>query len=75
MNIRTITAREILDSRADFADGMMIIRYSQNGPYITVKWDAKTQAKYDERRRWLKKTLDRYPEMVWDEGVNLEALE
>ena len=37
--------------------------------------DLATKDKYEERKHWLKKTLERYPEMVWDEGVNLEALQ
>ena len=63
--------------RADFEDGMIIFRYSQNGPYITVKFEAKTQAKYEERKKYVKNLLKSYPEIVWKDelAVNLEALE
>jgi len=64
-------------TRIDFADGMMVFRYSQNGPYITVKFEAKNQAAYDERKAYVKKMLKNYPEMIWEDQlcVNLESLE
>src|SRR3989344_5124646 len=52
-------------TRADFDDGMMIFRYSQNGPYITVKFEAKDQETYDARKRYVKTLLESYPEMIW----------
>ena len=63
--------------RADFSDGMMIFRYSQNGPYITVKFEAKDQAKYDERKKYVRELLKSYPDMIWEDElcVNLESLE
>lgn len=62
--------------RADFKDGMMIFRYSQNGPYITVKFEAKNQEVYQERKNYVKKMLESYPEMIWKDllCVNLNAL-
>ncbi len=63
--------------RADFADGMMIFRYSQNGPYITVKFEAKDQPTYEKRKKYVKDMLKNYPEMIWQDElcVNLEALD
>lgn len=63
--------------RADFADGMMIFRYSQNGPYITIKFEAKGQVKYDERKNYIRNLLKNYPEMIWEDElcVNLESLD
>ncbi|MBU1160808.1 phosphomannomutase/phosphoglucomutase [Patescibacteria group bacterium] len=63
-------------TRADFNDGMIIFRYSQNGPYITIKFEAKTKLKYEERKKYVKKMLKSYPEMIWKDQlcVNLEAL-
>jgi phosphomannomutase/phosphoglucomutase len=63
-------------TRADFDDGMMIFRYSQNGPYITVKFEAKDQATYDERKKYVREMLKNYPEMIWQDQlcVNLESL-
>lgn len=63
--------------RADLPDGMIIFRYSQNGPYITVKFEAKDQATYDQRKRYVKDTLKIYPEMIWEDEltVNLSSLD
>lgn len=63
--------------RADLDDGMIIFRYSQNGPYITIKFEAKDQKTYNERKRYVKNILLKYLEMIWQDElcVNLEALE
>ena len=63
-------------TRADFEDGMMIFRYSQNGPYITIKFEAKDQETYEERKSYVRELLERYPEMIWKDElcVNLESL-
>jgi phosphomannomutase/phosphoglucomutase len=62
--------------RVDFPDGMMIFRYSQNGPYITVRFEAKDQETYDKRKEYARKTLKAYPEMIWEDElcVNLDSL-
>lgn len=62
--------------RADFDDGMLIFRYSQNGPYITIKFEAKDKATYNKRRQYVKDMLHGYPEMIWEDQlcVNLEHL-
>lgn len=62
--------------RADFEDGMIVFRYSQNGPYITVRFEGKDQETYEERKKYVKKTLERYPEMNWEDElcVNLSSL-
>ena len=64
-------------TRADFDDGMMIFRYSQNGPYITIKFEARDQKTYDERKRYVKAVLQSYPEMIWEDqlAVNLHSLD
>ena len=63
-------------TRADFDDGMMIFRYSQNGPYITVKFEAKDAATYEKRRQYVKNMLHSYPEMIWEDKlcVNVESV-
>lgn len=63
-------------TRADFSDGMIIFRYSQNGPYITIKFEAKDQETYDQRRKYIKAMLESYPEMIWQDQlcVNLNHL-
>ena len=60
--------------RADFDDGMMVFRYSQNGPYITVKFEAKDEKTFEERRQYTSKMLHSYQEMIWEDQlcVNLD---
>jgi phosphomannomutase/phosphoglucomutase len=57
-------------ARANFADGMMIIRASQNGPYITVKFEAKDKETYEKRRTYIRDELKKHPEIDWSFGVN-----
>ncbi len=61
--------------RMDTQDEMAIIRASQNGPYITVKFEGKTQEQYDNVKQILKNILKKYDEINWDEGVNTHALD
>jgi len=63
-------------TRADFTDGMIIFRYSQNGPYITIKFEAKDQKTYDKRKKYVREMLKKYPEMIWEDQlcVNLDSL-
>lgn len=61
--------------RLDMTDSMFVIRYSQNGPYITIKFEAKKQNKYDELKNYLNNLLRSYPEIDWSYGVNVESLE
>ncbi|MBL7036564.1 phosphomannomutase/phosphoglucomutase [Candidatus Microgenomates bacterium] len=61
--------------RADTKDEMVIIRASQNGPYITIKFEAKTQEKYDELKIKIKQILTKYKEIDWKSGVNIHAFE
>jgi len=60
--------------RADFDDGIVVFRYSQNGPYITVKFEAKTQEVFEERRKYVRDMLHAYPDMIWEDQlcVNLD---
>lgn len=60
--------------RVDLDDRMAICRASQNGPYITVKFEGKTQAVYDEVKAQLKTMLSSHPEIDWSKGVNTHAL-
>lgn len=63
--------------RADFNDGMIIFRYSQNGPYITIKFEAKDQEKYNERKNYIRNLLKSNPDIIWEDElcVNSEYLE
>lgn len=61
--------------RLNLTDSMFVIRYSQNGPYITIKFEAKTENKYSELKEYLSKLLHSYAEINWKEGVNVESME
>ena len=61
--------------RMDTNETMVIIRASQNGPYLTLKFEGKTQAQYDQLKKTLKKMLAVFPEIDWKHGVNTNALD
>ncbi|MDO8529391.1 MAG: hypothetical protein Q7S18_01860, partial [bacterium] len=60
--------------RLDMEDSMFVIRYSQNGPYITIKFEALTQEKYEDLKIYINKLLHNYEEVDWNYGVNVESL-
>jgi phosphomannomutase/phosphoglucomutase len=76
------TAVVIADERAgdgirlDLPDSMLVVRYSQNGPYLTIKFEAKTQERYDEIKRYVRNLLDNTGHIEWgnDISTNVEAL-
>ena len=63
-------------TRADYDDGMIVFRYSQNGPYITVKFEAKDQETYQKRKEYVRTILEKYPQIVWEDElcVNVNVL-
>lgn len=66
---------EIDGVRMDTENEMMIVRASQNGPYLTVKFEGKTQEAYDHLKRQVNDILHKYPEVDFSHGVNTAALE
>ena len=60
--------------RLETSTEMFVIRYSQNGPYITVKFESKTEEKYQELRNYLNNLLHTYQEVDWSFGVNVDSL-
>ena len=66
---------EIDGIRLDFNDAMFVVRASQNGGYITIKFEAKTSERYDQLRHILREELLKYRKINWEEGVNTEAME
>ena len=54
---------------------MLIIRASQNGPYLTVKFEGKTQQAYDILKAQVNDILHKISEINFVEGVNIKALE
>lgn len=61
--------------RADSKEEMAIVRASQNGPYITVKFEGRTQEQYDALKLKLRDILKKYKEIDWSVGVNTHAFE
>ena len=63
--------------RLELPDAMFVIRYSQNGPYITIKLEAKTGKKYEQLRSYIAETLHSYPEIDWKSSIsaNVSALD
>lgn len=59
--------------RIDTDEEMVIIRASQNGPYLTVKFEAKKQEKYDLLKKQIHELLKKYKKIDFSKGVNLNA--
>lgn len=66
---------EIDGVRMDTEKEMLIVRASQNGPYLTVKFEGKTVEAYDNLKKQVSEILHTFPEVNFDEGVNTQALE
>ncbi len=69
------TYTEIDGVRMDTASEMLIVRASQNGPYLTVKFEGKTQESYDTLKRQVGEILHMFSEIDFGSGVNTKALE
>lgn len=65
---------EIDGVRMDTKDEMLIVRASQNGPYLTVKFEGKTQDAYDTLKTQVSEILHSVPEVDFASGVNTSAL-
>ena len=57
--------------RVDFSDKMFIIRYSQNAPYLTIKFEAKTEKEYHNLKNYISKLLHGYEEIDWNSNINV----
>ena len=66
---------EIDGVRMDTIEEMMIVRASQNGPYLTIKFEGKTQEKYDLLKSQINKILRSLPEIDFKSGVNINSLD
>ncbi|PIV10834.1 hypothetical protein COS50_03220 [Candidatus Roizmanbacteria bacterium CG03_land_8_20_14_0_80_35_26] len=65
---------EIDGVRMDTDEEMMIVRASQNGPYLTVKFEAKTQEKYETLKKQVNDILHKFSEIDFKTGVNVASL-
>lgn len=61
--------------RVDLPDRMAIVRASQNGPYLTVKYEGKTQELHDQMKSLLSDILRAHPEVDFSKGTNTHALD
>ena len=63
--------------RLELSDSMFVVRYSQNGPYITVKFEAETNEQYEKLRQYISEALHAYPEIDWQNEIsaNVGALD
>ncbi|HOA12212.1 MAG TPA: hypothetical protein PKK04_02960, partial [Candidatus Woesebacteria bacterium] len=61
--------------RMDLPEQMAIIRASQNGPYVTVKFEGKTKEQYQTLKKEIRNILKQYPAVNWQEGTNVHALD
>ncbi len=66
---------EIDGVRMDTKEEMLIVRASQNGPYLTVKFEGKTQDAYDQLKKQANDILHKYSEIDFKSGVNTKALD
>jgi len=60
--------------RVETDTSMFVVRYSQNGPYITVKIEAKTEEEYESLRLYLAKLVSGFKDIDWTYGVSQHLL-
>lgn len=56
--------------RVDMPEKMAIVRASQNGPYIGIKFEGKTEELYEEMRLAVLGILKAQPEVIWGDPMN-----
>jgi len=61
--------------RMDTESEMLIVRASQNGPYLTVKFEGKTLDAYNTLKTQVGEILHKFAEVDFGSGVNTKALE
>ncbi len=66
---------EIDGIRMDTQSEMMICRASQNGPYLTVKFEAKEQEPYNKLKTQIGSILRAIREVDFSSGVNISSLD
>lgn len=66
---------EIDGVRMDTVSEMLIVRASQNGPYITVKFEGKTEEQYNKIKGQINKILHKFSEVDFKSGVNVASLD
>ncbi len=59
--------------RVDFDDAMFVIRYSQNAPYLTIKYEGKVEERYQFLRKYIRQLLESYQEIDWNSNINVNT--
>jgi phosphomannomutase len=65
---------EIDGVRIDTPALMVAMRASQNGPYITVRFESTDSASYTQVKSKVRDILNSHPEIRWENGVNTQSL-
>lgn len=62
--------------RLETNDSMFVVRYSQNGPYLGIKFESRTPAGYEKIKKYLSQLLHRFPEVDWESKIaaNVDAM-
>lgn len=60
--------------RFETDSSMFVVRYSQNGPYLTVKIEANTEEEYERIRKYLARLISEYKDIDWSFGVSQHLL-
>lgn len=62
--------------RLETKDDMFVLRYSQNGPYVTIKFESRSEEGYEKLKIYIANLLHTFPEVDWDNPIstNVEAL-
>ena len=61
--------------RLDTDKIMVVVRASQNGPYITIRFEGINEKLYNELKDQITSILRRHPEIDWTDAVNAYALQ
>lgn len=61
--------------RFETENEMGVIRASQNGPYITVKYEGRDDTGYNKMRKVISEVLHKHKEIDFENGVNTDALD
>ncbi len=59
--------------RVEYNDRMFVIRYSQNAPYLTIKFEAKKEESYNHLKDYIRKLLLDYKELDWNSKINVNT--
>lgn len=61
--------------RMETADDMFVVRASQNGPYLGIKFESRTEAGYEKLRMYLSSLLHSFPEIDWQSKISANTEE